>query len=240
MGEEQAGIDGGQAPPGISAALAGGLLLALAAPAAGLHTETLSIDQLLPSSTPIVASYDHIMAAFPGGPAPALVVVKAPDIQAPQVRQAIASFQQAARRSREIGQPVQVTVHSSANLAVIQVPLAGTGSDATSRHALTTLHDKIVPGTLGTVTGGEALVGGNLAMSIDFNNQLKHGIVPVFLFVMAITFILMLVAFGSIVIPATTIGLNLLSVGAAYGVMVAVFQHGWGAGQGLPADRPAM
>ena len=53
---------------------------------------------------------------------------------------------------------------------------------------------------------------------------------PVFLFVMGITFILMLIGFDSIVIAATTIGLNLLSVGAAYGVMVAVFQHGWGAG----------
>ena len=87
-----------------------------------------------------------------------------------------------------------------------------------------TLHDKIVPTTLGKVAGGEALVGGNLAASIDFNNQLQHGIVPVFLFVMCITFILMLVAFGSITIAATTIGLNLLSVAAAYGVMVAVFQ----------------
>jgi RND superfamily putative drug exporter len=217
------------ARPGISAALAGGLLLALAAPAIGLHTQKLSVEQMLPSSTPIVQSYEHIMTAFPGGPAPALVVFKAPDIGSPQARQAITAFQQLAKRSGEIGQPVQVTVHSAANLAEIQVPLAGTGGDATSRHALATLHDKIVPATLGKVTGGEALVGGNLAASIDFNNQLQHGIVPVFLVVMGVTFILMLVAFSSITIAATTIGLNLLSVAAAYGVMVAVFQHGWGA-----------
>jgi uncharacterized membrane protein YdfJ with MMPL/SSD domain len=217
------------ARPGISAALAAGFLLALAAPAVGLHTETLSIEKILPSSTPIVQSYDHIMAAFPGGPAPAFVIVRAPDIQAPRVQQAIAAFQRAARRSDQIGQPIQVTVYRGANLAQIQVPLAGSGSDATSRLALTTLHDTIVPGTLGQITGGQALVGGSLAASIDFNNQLKHGIVPVFLFVMGVTFVLMLVAFGSIVIPATTIVLNLLSVGAAYGAMVAVFQHGWGA-----------
>lgn len=87
-----------------------------------------------------------------------------------------------------------------------------------------------MPATVGKIPGGEALVGGNLAGNNDFNNQLQHGIVPVFLFVLGITFILMLVAFSSITIAATTIGLNLLSVGAAYGVMVAVFQHGWGAG----------
>ena len=184
--------------------------------------------QQLPASTPLVQTYEHIMAAFPGGPAPALVVVKAPDIQSAAARQGIAAL--TGWHSPAIGQPREVTVYPAANLAEIQIPLAGTGADAVSRHALTTLHDTIVPATVGKIPGGEALVGGNLAQSNDFNHQLQHGIVPVFLFVMGITFIVMLVAFSSITIAATTIGLNLLSVGAAYGVMVAVFQHGWGAG----------
>ena len=109
------------------------------------------------------------------------------------------------------------------------------GADATSQHALATLHDTIAPATVGKIPGGEALVGGTLAASINFNNQLRHGIVPVFLFVLGITFILMLTAFRPIVIATTTIALNLLPVAAAYGAMVAVFQHGWGAG---PAFRP--
>ena len=216
------------ARPGISAALAAGALLALASPVIGIHTEKLSVKQQLASSTPIVQSYEHIMAAFPGGPAPALVVVKAPDIQSAAARQGIAAL--AGWRSSAIGQPIEVTIYPAANLAEIQIPLAGTGADAVSQHALTTLHDTIVPATVGKIPGGEALVGGYLAGNNDFNNQLQHGIVPVFLFVMGITFIVMLVAFSSITIAATTIGLNLLSVGAAYGVMVAVFQHGWGAG----------
>ena len=173
-------------------------------------------------------SYEHISAAFPGGPAPALVVVKAPDIQSAAARQGIAAL--AGWHSPAIGQPVEVTVYPAANLAEIQIPLAGTGTDAVSQHALTTLHDTIVPATVGKIPGGQALVGGNLAASNDFNHQLQHGIVPVILFVMGITFILMTIGFSSIVIAATTIGLNLLSVGAAYGIMVAVFQHGWGAG----------
>ena len=102
-------------------------------------------------------------------------------------------------------------------------------ADAASRHALTTLHDTLVPTTLGKIPDGRALLGGTPAASIDFNDQLKRGIGPVFLFVMAITCVLMLVAFGSIVIPATTIALNLLSVGAAYGVMVADFSSTGGA-----------
>jgi uncharacterized membrane protein YdfJ with MMPL/SSD domain len=215
------------ARPGISVALSAGLLLAIASPAIGLHTETLSVEKILPSSTPIVQSYDHIMAAFPGGPAPALVVVKAPDIQSAGARQAIAAL--TGWHSAAIGQPIRVSVYPAANLAQIQVPLAGTGADATSRHALAVLHDTIVPATVGKIPGGQAFVGGTLAASIDFNDQLRHGIVPVFLFVLGITFLLMLTAFRSIVIAATTITLNLLSVAAAYGAMVAVFQHGWGA-----------
>ena len=216
------------ARPAFSAALSGGLLLALALPALGLRTETLSVEKILPASTPIVQTYERITAAFPGGPAPALVVVRVPDIQAAAVRRAIAAFEQDASRSAEIGRPLTVTVHPAANLAEIEVPLVGSGSDAASRHALATLHDTLVPATLGKIPAGQALVSGALASSIDFTDQLRRGMVPVFLFVLGITFLLMMAAFRSLVIPATTIGLNLLSVGAAYGALVAVFQHGWG------------
>jgi uncharacterized membrane protein YdfJ with MMPL/SSD domain len=215
------------ARPGLSAALAGGLLLALAAPALTMHTENLSVQQMLPSSTPLVQHYNHIMAAFPGGPAPAMVVVKAPDIRSAVAQQKIMAL--ANYPSSALGRPVETTVYPAANIAEIQIPLAGSGINATSRNALATLHDKIVPATVGKIPGGTTLVGGNLAMSIDWNNQLRHSILPVFLFVMGITFILMLVSFGSVVIAATTIGLNLLSVAAAYGALTAVFVHGWGA-----------
>ena len=215
------------ARPGLSAALAGGLLLALAAPALSMHTEQLNVQQTLPASTPIVQDYNHIMAAFPGGPAPAVVVVRAPDIRSPMARRQIAAL--ASYRSSALGRPVETTVFPAANMAEIQIPLRGSGIDATSRNALATLHDTIVPATVGKIPGGEALVGGSLATSLDWNSQLRHSIVPVFLFVMAITFILMLIAFSSIVIAATTICLNLLSVAAAYGALTAVFVHGWGA-----------
>ncbi|HLJ99070.1 MAG TPA: MMPL family transporter, partial [Streptosporangiaceae bacterium] len=215
------------ARPGLSAALAAGFLLVLASPVIGLHTEFLNIQQMLPSSTPIVQSYDRVMAAFPGGPAPAMVVVKAPDISSPAARQQIAAL--ADWHSPAMGQPIVVTTYPAANIARIQVPLAGNGIDATSQRALTTLHDTIVPATVGKIPGAQALVGGSLAASNDWNNQLGQRMAPVFAFVMGITFLLMLAAFGSLVIAGTTIVLNMLSVGAAYGALVAVFQYGWGA-----------
>jgi RND superfamily putative drug exporter len=89
------------------------------------------------------------------------------------------------------------------------------------------LRTRLVPAAFGPVA--EAHVAGNLAFSNDWNDQLRHSIVPVFVFVLGVTFLLMLISFRSVPIAATAIVLNLLSVGAAYGVMVAVFQHGWGA-----------
>ncbi len=211
-----------------------GFLVLLAAPAFGMHTAKLTVDQQVPQSVPIVQTYQQISAAFPGGPSPATVVVKDADIQGPAAKAAIAAFEQAATRTGELGDPhsnpIRVTVHQAAGVAQIDVPLAGDGANAASQHALNTLRTQVVPQTLGKLAGAQVAVGGELAFGLDFNHQLGHSIAPVFVFVLAVTFLLMLAAFRSPVIAATAIGLNLLSVGAAYGVMTAIFQHGWGAG----------
>src|SRR3569833_2157237 len=212
--------------PGISATLAAGVLLLLAAPALGMRTEKLSIEQQLPHTSSMITTYDHITTAFPGGPEPAAVGVKAADIQAPAMRAAIKSFESSVRSSGEFGS-VHTQLYPGPDVAVIDVPLTGSGSDATSQHALKTLRGTLVPDAFGKVAS--AHVAGNLAFSNDWNDQLSGSIVPVFVFVLGVTFLLMLFSFRSLPIAATAIGLNLLSVGAAYGVMVAVFQHGWGA-----------
>jgi putative drug exporter of the RND superfamily len=222
------------AHPRATLLVSAGFLILLAGPAFGLHTAKLDVNQLVPQNTPIVQTYDQIVKEFPGGPAPAVVVVKATDIGGAAAQQAIATFQQAALRTGELGdpqhgEPIQVTVYRSAGVAKISVPLAGDGTDAASVHALSTLRDQVVPQTLDKLPGARVAVGGRLAFGTDFNDQLRHSIAPVFLFVLVVTFLLMLIAFRSAVIAATAIALNLLSVGAAYGVMTAIFQHGWGA-----------
>jgi RND superfamily putative drug exporter len=211
--------------PAISAALAAGALLVLAAPALGMHTEKLSIKQQIPGDVPLIQTYDHISAAFPGGPDPAVVVLKAKDIEAPPVKRAIASFESTVKGNSEFGQPVRAKVYPGPDVAQIFVPLAG-GGTGTAQHALSTLRS-ITPHAFDGVA--EAHVSGSLAFSDDWNTQLRSSIVPVFVFVLGVTFLLMLFSFRSVPIAATAIVLNLLSVGAAYGVMVAVFQHGWGA-----------
>ncbi|MET7362999.1 MMPL family transporter [Streptomyces sp. NPDC005562] len=198
------------------------LLLALAAPALGMKTEQLGLEKQFGSDAPLSVSYKKITEKFPGGPAPARVVVKADDIGAQPVRSALDAL------TRKAGDGAELTVHKAAGVAEIAVPLPGNGTDAEAKKALHTLRDDTVPAAFDGVDA-EAYVGGDLASSEDFSDQLGRGIGPVLAFITAVTFLLMLFSFRSVVIAVTSIVLNLLSVGAAYGVMTAVFQHGWGA-----------
>ncbi|MEU5534256.1 MMPL family transporter [Streptomyces sp. NPDC020362] len=217
------------ARPLVSVVVAVGALLAVAAPALGMKTQQLTLDQEFGNSLPMVQTYDRINEAFPGGSEPAQVVVKAKDINAPEVRKALSEFREQAISSGASRGPVDVKLHAAQNVAVVSVPLVG-GSDMDKAvKSLETLRDTVRPATLGKVEGVEAPIAGQVAGSHDFNDQLLGSVVPVFAFVVVFAFLLMLLSFRSLTVAITSILLNLLSVGAAYGILVAVFQHGWGA-----------
>jgi putative drug exporter of the RND superfamily len=124
--------------------------------------------------------------------------------------------------------PIQVEKSPDGSAFQVDIPLAGQGADDASYHALSTLRDEILPATVGTVPAAEYAVGGGTAMSHDFNAKMKSSAPLVFGFVLLFAFLLLLFAFRSIVISLTAILLNLLSVAAAYGMLVAIFQWGWG------------
>ncbi|WP_030382439.1 MULTISPECIES: MMPL family transporter [unclassified Streptomyces] len=217
------------AKPAVSLVIAAGTLLAIAAPALGMKTQNLTLDQEFGDSLPIVATYNRVNDAFPGGSDPAEVVVSAKDIGAPEVRSALDDFRERAVSSGASRGPVEVKVDDARNLALVYVPLVG-GSDLDKAGAsLETLRDEVRPATLGKVDGVQAPITGEVAGSKDFNDQLAGAVVPVFAFVVVFAFVLMLLSFRSLTVAITSILLNLLSVGAAYGILVAVFQHGWGA-----------
>ncbi|MEV7886173.1 MMPL family transporter [Streptomyces sp. NPDC002817] len=222
-------LDGVLKRPMVSVVVAAGVLLAIAAPAVGMKTQNLTLDQEFGDSLPIVQTYDRVNEAFPGGSEPAEVIVKADDINAPEVTNALAAFKQEAIASGASRGPVEIKLHDAQNLAFVYVPLVG-GSDLDKAgESLEKLRDEVRPATLGKVDGLEAPITGQVAGSNDFNEQLTGAVVPVFAFVVVFAFLLMLLSFRSLTIAITSIVLNLLSVGAAYGILVAVFQHGWGA-----------
>jgi len=215
--------------PGLAAVISGGIVVALAIPAIGIHTSDPGL-QGLPKGLPIVKTLDRMQAAFPGGAQPAHVVVQAGDVRAPQVRAAIGQLERQALATGQMHQPFDVQVSRDHTVADVAIPLSGQGTDSTSYRALDTLRGQVIPATIGRVPGTKALVAGATAGAKDFNDSMKSHLPVVFAFVLTMTFLLLLITFRSIVIPLTAIVLNLLSVGAAYGVLALVFQHSWAEG----------
>jgi RND superfamily putative drug exporter len=215
--------------PLLSAVLAGGFLLVLAIPAIQLKMAQGGPDTF-PKSLSAVQAYDRMQGSFPGEAMAVNVVVQAPNVKSPQMQHAIAELRQRALASGRMYEPITVDVNQAATVADITVPIKGKGSDAESNASLALLRNEIVPQTVGATSDSEAGVTGFTAQWEDSKNDMKANMPPVVVFVLLFAFVLMLVAFRSIVIAAKAIVLNLLSVGAAYGVLVLVFQHGVGKG----------
>jgi uncharacterized membrane protein YdfJ with MMPL/SSD domain len=214
--------------PLLSASIAGALLVALAAPALQLRMSTPGPDTF-PGSLAVVKTYKQMQQAFPGKAIPANVVVKAPSVDAPSVRSAISELERRALASGRAHGPITIDENGARTIANITVPIEGSGTDAASNAALAELR-AAVPETVGALPGTQAGVTGLTAEWKDQQEQTKSKLPLVIGFVLVLAFVLMLVAFRSIVVAIKAILLNLLSVAAAYGVLVLVFQDGFGKG----------
>ncbi|MEN3281162.1 MAG: putative drug exporter of the superfamily, partial [Solirubrobacteraceae bacterium] len=212
--------------PLVSAIAAAGVLIVLALPAFGMHTVLTGTDDL-PRKLAVMKVYDRMQAAFPGGQIPAVVAIEAKDVTTPQIRAATRDLGDRAFATKLMNGPLDVTVSPDKHVAMIQIPMKGDGTDRQSADALATLRGGIVNSTVGQAPGVQhAYVTGIAAGTRDFNDLMKAHAPIVFAFVLSLAFLLLLVTFRSIVIPIKAIVLNLLSVGASYGVLVWVFQKG--------------
>jgi uncharacterized membrane protein YdfJ with MMPL/SSD domain len=212
--------------PAFAAALAAGLLIVLALPLLSIHTKLPAFTDL-PKSLQIVKTYDTIQASFPGSEDPAHVVVKAPNVSTSRFKAVYAETKRRALATGVIKQPIRLVVNPSHTVARIDFPLAGKGQDATAVRSLAILRKEVIPAALAALPPGtEIAVTGQTAGTHDFNETMKHRAPYVFTFVLGLAFLLLLLTFRSIVIPIKAIVLNLLSVAAAYGILVWVFQEG--------------
>jgi RND superfamily putative drug exporter len=199
-------------------------MLALAAPALGMRLGNPAIN--LPASMPTVRVLDAIAQDFPGRPAPAEVVVSGSHLTGPSMRQAVAALRARASSDGAIREPITATAAAGGRALIIQVPLAGHGTDAASNAALLDLRQQVLPATIGRVGGATYAVTGDTASSYDFKAMLHARTPIVFTVVAVLAVAVLLIAFGSLVIPVISVGLNLLSVGAACGLVTFIFQDG--------------
>ncbi len=217
--------------PALSAIVSTGVLVALAIPAFGMHLAP-GGDESLPRDMAVVQTFDRVKAAFPSEGSSAAVVVEAADVTAAPVAAAIDRLgDETAAQPKLFPGSTDVDVSPDKSVAVIDVPTAGKDdTGALANRALDALREDIVPATVGEVQGVEANVTGGAAQNRDFVDSMTSHLPVVFLFVLGMAFLLLLITFRSLVIPLKAIALNLLSVGAAYGVLTMVFQHGFAGG----------
>ncbi len=204
------------------------LLVGLAIPALGMNLVVSSSDDL-PRDIPIVRTFDRVTKAFPGEAAQARVVVEADDVSKGPVAAAVADLRRTAEDAPGVvSGPVDVERSKDRTVAAVDLPTVGRGSDAAATAALETIRERMAPAAFAGVPGAEVNVTGEAAQSKDFSDLVRQRLPLVFAFVLSLAFLLLLVTFRSIVVPIKAIVLNLLSVGAAYGVLVLVFQNGLG------------
>jgi uncharacterized membrane protein YdfJ with MMPL/SSD domain len=215
--------------PLLSAVASVALLLALAAPALQMTIGTTGV-HALPQDLALVKKFNHLDAAFPSETSSLRVVVKGDDVTAPAVTAAVQQLDQAMHRRPALFPgtgALEQDVNADRTVNTLTMQIAGNGTDATSARALDALRDDLVPATVGTVDGLQAYTTGGTAVDRDFNDSMVSHLPLVFGFVIVSAFLLLLFTFRSIVVPVKAIVLNLLSIGAAYGVLVLVFQDGW-------------
>jgi RND superfamily putative drug exporter len=214
--------------PVVSLLLATGALVALAVPALGMHVAKPNSDALSASGQSQLAT--RITTDFPGLSSPAVVVVSGENLERPAVQRAVKRLEALAATSGIAHPPFSLDRGQDSTAFALELPLTGLGANDASRSAVATLRSTLIPETLGNVPGLQVAVTGDTAEDVDFTNQMKDGIPYVIALVLVLAFLLLLVTFRSIVVPLKAIALNLLSVGASYGVLVLVFQRHWAEG----------
>jgi uncharacterized membrane protein YdfJ with MMPL/SSD domain len=213
--------------PLVSTVIAGGLLVALCIPALGMQFKNPGFDGYS-RSQPVIQTHDRLQAAFPGGAVPATTVIKADDVTAAPVQAAIRQLHDRALATGRLSEPSHVEISPDKTVAAVALSVEGSGTDAASERSLEVLRTEVVPATVGRLPGAEVAVTGVTANSKDFMDAMTARAPLVFAFVLGLAFVLLLVTFRSIVVPIKAIVLNLLSVGAAYGILKLVFQDGHG------------
>jgi uncharacterized membrane protein YdfJ with MMPL/SSD domain len=203
------------------------LLIALAIPALGLNLGASGVSTL-PNRLEAKQGFLALNRDFPRMSAsPALIAIQG-DVRSPEVQAGIARLRRQLAADPVFGRS-DLRVTPSGDVAAIGVLVAGDKTGSRALDAVRHLRKVEIPQTF-RGTAVRVLVGGDTADNVDFIDAMNAWLPNVFLFVLGLSFILLTLVFRSIVVAATSIVLNLLSVGAAYGLVILVFRHGVGSG----------
>jgi RND superfamily putative drug exporter len=213
--------------PVVAIVLASTLLIAAAAPAVTLKLGSAGVSDL-PQNASTVQAFNILDHEFGAGRLAPVDIVINGDASSPEVRTAVDDLTARVAADDRFGEVIDLAVFDGGSIGLVQVYVDGDSLGTDAQSAVRTLRSDYVPQAFAGVDS-EVLVGGGTAMDIDYIESMKKYLPIVIGFVLVLSFVLLTIVFRSIVIPVKAIIMNLLSVGAAYGLIVAVFQHGVGA-----------
>ncbi|MDP9469297.1 MAG: MMPL family transporter [Chloroflexota bacterium] len=213
------------ARPAISAVLAIALLVVATLPLIGIRTGQAGVETFPDGE--VKRAFTILERDFYAGMVAPVEIVVDGSASDPAVKAGIEGLVATLGGNNLYG-PASVTTNPAGDLTLVSVPMAVDPNERAAQQAITDLRDDVIPAAF-QGTDAEVLVGGGAAFAADFNALVADYTPIVFAFVLGLSFLLLLVVFRSIVVPLKAILMNLLSVGAAYGLTVLVFQHGVGA-----------
>jgi uncharacterized membrane protein YdfJ with MMPL/SSD domain len=214
--------------PAVSLLLGAAVMIVLAVPYFSIRTGASGVSTL-PDEIEAKQAFVLLERNFSGGLAePAQVVIDG-DIDSPQVQAALRHLQGRIAADERFGPPGELQVDQARDLAALPVPFTGDIVEDNSVAALRDLRDDYIPAAFDGVDA-TVLVGGETAFNVDYFDMTDTYMPIVFALVLGLSFLLLTVVFRSLVLPVKAILLNLLSVGAAYGMVVMFFQQGVGPG----------
>jgi RND superfamily putative drug exporter len=211
------------------------LLLVLSIPVLSLRLGQLDAGAD-PTSQSDRRAYDLIAQGFgEGANGPLTVVLKLPKDSQKKTQDFLASAQKTLAGTSGVASAGTPVANPSGTIAVINVVPTTAPDDAKTSDLVDTLNDTVLPG----LGADAAYIVGTTAGYVDFTEQIGQRMIWLILAVVLLSLVLLTIAFRSLIIPVKAAILNLLSVGAAYGVVVAVFQWGWGSQFiGIDQDLP--
>ena len=212
--------------PVVSLILGGGLLVAALIPFFDINTGAAGVSTM-PDGIESKEGFLLLDEKFSAGEATPTEIVVDGDINSPAVREGILKLSELLARDESFSRPRPLQVNSALDLALLSVPVAGDATSRATQDAIKRLRNTYIPEAFAGVEA-TVLVTGETAFNIDFFDIADDAAYVVFPFVLGMSFLLLLVVFRSIVVPLKAVILNLLSVGATYGILVMIFQKGWG------------
>jgi RND superfamily putative drug exporter len=211
--------------PGIAAAVSAGVLVALALPVLGLDTGLTGVREL-PDRFAAKQGFSLLEDEFGVGTVDSVQVVVQGDVDSPPVASRVSRVAELLRGS-PMFRNAEIATSPDGQLATVEALVAGDSRDERTLQAVQRLRSDVLPSVFSGVDA-DVLVTGETAEVIDYRHLTDVWLPIVFAFVLLLSFVLLTLAFRSIVLAAVAIGLNLLSVGAAYGLIVLVFLDGVG------------